>query len=83
MDDVLTCHTRAYDKSPDIEDIKLWKRTIEIAKELPILIVKLLVVGLALIFELFKQIFFCFLPRPLNDIRGQLAAVSIKKVLFN
>lgn len=76
MDDVLACHTRPYDKSDNFEDPKLWELAIAIAKELPMLILRFLILGVALIFELLEQIFFWFLPRPLKNIRGQLAAVS-------
>lgn len=77
MEDVLSFHTRAYRKSDGLKEINPWKRVITIVQALPILIVKLLVIQIALIFELFSQIFHCFVPKPLNDIRGQLAVVSV------
>lgn len=78
MDDVLSFHTRVYSKSDEIKEIKLWKRVIIVVQALPILIIKLFIVIIALIFEWFNQIFHCFVPKPLNDIRGQLAVVSAK-----
>lgn len=79
MDDVLSFHTRAYKKSDDLKEISLWKRVITLIQALPILIVRVFIILIALIFELFKQIFHCFVPKSLNDIRGQLAVVSVKK----
>ena len=77
MDDVLTIDTSAYNKSDDLENIKPWQRAITIVQAIPLLSVKLLICGLALIFELLNQIFFCFVPRPLSDIRGKVAVVSV------
>lgn len=76
MEDVLSFHTRAYKKSDDLKEITMWSRTITLVQALPILVTKLFIVIIALIFEWFNQIFHCFVPKPLNDIRGQLAVVS-------
>lgn len=77
MEDIHSFHTRAYEKSADFEEQTLLQRFITLAPSIPILIVKLLVILCALIFELFKQIFYCFVPKPLTNIRGQLAVVSV------
>lgn len=86
MDDLHSFHTRAYDKSDDdSKDIKAWQRAISIVTALPLVLVKLIIVALALICELLKFCFFCIVPRRLNDIRNQLAVVSVCKkygVLF-
>lgn len=74
-------HTSSYDKSEDLKGINPWKRAISIIIELPLLIVKLLILALALIFEWLKMLFFCIVPKPLNDIREQLAVVSKHRVL--
>lgn len=76
MDDIHSFHTRAYEKSADFEEPTLLQRIITVAPAVPILIVKFLIVLCALVFELFKQMFYCFVPKPLNSIRGQLAVVS-------
>lgn len=78
MEDVHSFHTRVYDKSEDLKKINILKRIFLYAKTFPILIVKLLVVGIVLIYELLKQILFWIVPKPLRDIRGQLAVVSVK-----
>lgn len=78
MEDVLSFHTRAYKKSDDLKKITPWQRTITLAQAVPVLTVKLFIVSIALVFEWFSQIFHCFVPKPLNDIRGQLAVVSGK-----
>lgn len=81
MDDVLSFHTRAYSKSDDLKKTELWKRAITLVQALPILIIKLFIVTIAMIFELFNQIFHCFVPKSLNDIRGQLAVVSFQNTI--
>lgn len=82
MDDIHSFHTRTYEKSADIEEQTLQQRFITLAPVIPILIGKLFIVLCALIFELFKQIFYCFVPQPLTNIRGQLAAVSVIPRVF-
>lgn len=77
MDDVHTFHTRAYDKSVDFEEQSLLQRAIKIAPAVPNLIVKTSIVICALIYHLVQQILHCFVPKPLKDIRGQLAVVSV------
>lgn len=82
MDDIHSFHTRAYDKSGDFEEQTLWQQTITLAQAVPILIVKILIVICALIYHLIKQIVYCFVPRPLKNIRGKLAVVSVDKNVF-
>lgn len=77
MDDLHSFHTRSYDKSDELEEIKPWQKAISLLIALPLLLVKLLIILLALIFEVLKFFFFCIVPRPLNDIRDQLAVVSV------
>lgn len=77
MDDLHSFHTRSYDKSDDVEEISPWQQAISLIAALPLMVAKLLIVGLALIFEFLQQIFFSIVPRPLNDISGQLAVVSV------
>lgn len=77
MDDLHSFHTRSYDKSDDVEEISPWQQAISLIAALPLMLAKLLIVGLALIFEFLQQIFFSIVPRPLNDISGQLAVVSV------
>lgn len=77
MDDKPSIRTPTYDKSNDLKEPKLWKRLLTVAKAAPLFIIKLLIVTFALIFETLQQIFFCFVPRRLKNIRGQLAVVSV------
>lgn len=77
MDDIHSFHTRAYEKSADFVEQTLAQRMITLAPVIPSPLVKLLVVLCALIFELFKQAFYCFVPKPLTNIRGQVAVVSV------
>lgn len=78
MDDIQSIHTRAYGKSTDLEEITLLQRAVVIGKVLPSLIVKTLIVIAVAIYYLLLALFHYFLPKPLKDIQGQLAAVSLK-----
>lgn len=77
MDDIQSIHTRAYSKSTDfVEKITPLQRAVTLGKALPSLIVKTLIVHFAAIYYLLLSLYHYFVPRPLKDIRGQLAAVS-------
>lgn len=76
MEDVLSFHTHTYKKSDDLKERTLWKRTITLLPAFPVLIIKSFIVLIALVSEWFSQILHCFVPKQLNDIRGQLAVVS-------
>lgn len=76
MDDIQSIHTRAYSKSTDFGEITPLKRGVTLGKALPSLIVKTLIVNVVAIYYLLLQLFHYFVPKSLNDIRGQLAVVS-------
>lgn len=76
MDGKPSVNSRTSDKSNDLNEPKRWKRFITIATLAPMLIVKLLIVAFALIFETLREILFCFVPKKRRNIRGQLAVVS-------
>lgn len=80
MDDIHTFHTRTYDKSDDFENPSLFSRISVLVQAVPILLVKLFIVICALIYHSIQQVVYCFVPRPLTDIRGQLAVVSVIKI---
>lgn len=77
MENVQSFHTCAYEESDDSKEITIWRRTITLVQALPILAIKLFIVAIALTFDVFNQIFNCFVPKRMNDIRGQLAVVSV------
>lgn len=83
MENFRSFHTRAYEKSADFVEQTLLQRTITLAKVVPILIVKVLIVICALIYHLIQQIVYCFVQRPLTNIRGQLAVVSVMTKIFS
>lgn len=76
MADINSIYTRAYGKSPDLEEITLLQRAFVIGKVLPSLIVKTLIVTAVAIYCLLLDCFHYFAPKPLKSIQGQLAAVS-------
>lgn len=76
MDDIQSIHTRAYGKSAELEEITSLQRAFVIGKVLPSLIVKTLIVTVVAIYCLLLEIFHYFVPKPLKNIQGQLAAVS-------
>lgn len=78
MDDTESIHTRAYSKSDDLSEITRLQRAITVAKAMPSLIVKTLIVTAAAIYYSLLPLYHYFVPAPLKDIRGQLAAVSEK-----
>lgn len=80
MDDIHTFHTRSYDKSDDFEEPSLLQRVSVLIQAVPILLVKLFIIICAFIHHSIQQVFYCFVPRPLTDIRGQLAVVSAKEI---
>lgn len=76
MGDLKTIHSRAYGKSADLDEITLLQRACVIGKVLPSLIAKTLIVTVVATYYLLLSLFHYFVPKPLKDIQGQLAAVS-------
>ena len=76
MDDIQSIHTRAYNKSIDLEAITPFQRAVTIGKALPSLIVKTIILHFAAIYYLLLSLYHYFVPKPLKNIHGQLAVVS-------
>lgn len=79
MDDLQSIDAHAYSKSSNLEEISQLHRAITIAKAMPSLVVKTLIIMVATTYYLLLALYHYFVPAPLKNIRGQLAAVSERK----
>lgn len=78
MEDVHSFHTRTYDKSEPLDGPTPIGRALTILALLPSIVLKTSFVILMEIFYILRELFYLMVPRPLKDIRGQLAAVGAK-----
>lgn len=85
MDNVHTFHNRKYDKADDLEDVCWQHQALILLTIVPGMVLKALILIVLEIYYLLLGGFNLFVPKTktLKDIRGQLAAVSLKLFVSN
>lgn len=78
MEDIHSFHTRNYDKASKFNVASPLQRILTLLPLLPSIIAKTLLVVLLEIFFVLLELFHLIVPKPMKNIRGQLAAVGAK-----
>lgn len=77
MEDIHEFLSKSYDKAAEVPESTLSEKILFNFVIVPIIVLKLLAILFLSILSLLRSLFYLIVPKPLKDIRGHVAVVSL------